>query len=389
MNNYLEGIRVLDFSRYIAGPFAGLLLADLGADVIKVEKTKTGDDTRVLGPWKDGVSLYYPGYNRGKRSVTVNFRDPRGIELLKSLIKESDVIVENFRTGTMAKMGLDYETIKAINPKIIMASVTGFGQTGPYANRAAFDQIISAMGGLMREDSTGRPIRANGPVADTMGAMYAVIAILCALRERDVTGLGQHIDVSMFAGAVTLKNNELGFCSAHNKPAPKAHADSAPSGPIHVKDGWVSLHAGTDPMWQRYKTFTKDPVALDPKYDDVKLRVEEADMLLDRIEQEYKDCTCEEVEEIFSKAGIPVGIVMDGMRLLKDKHLRENKHFVRTEIPGAGYADYAGLPFKSSTHDFSTTCKSAALGEHNQEIYSTLAGLTEEEIEALRKDGVI
>lgn len=389
MSLYLDDIRVLDFSRYIAGPYCGLLLKELGAEVIKVEKRNGGDDTRSLAPQENGVSLYYPGYNRGKKSITVDFRNPKGIDLLKKLIEKADVIVENFRSGTMEKMGLDYETVRKINPRIIMVSVSGFGQTGPYRDRPAFDQIICAMSGLMRKDSTGTPIRPNGPMIDHMGAMNATIAVLCALREREKTGLGQYLDVSMFTSAVIVKNLELGGAAFVEEEEDDNLIDSAPFGVIRVRDGWVNVHAGPDAMYQRLRSISKDPVIHDPKYDDITVRIQDANLLLARIEEEFKAYSCSEVDEIFRKAGVTVGIVMDTKRLLADTHLRETGQFVKTQVPGVGDVDYMGLPFKSSAHTFCTEDWSATLGQHNKEIYSALLGLSDEEIAELENGKII
>ena len=252
MAGILNGIRVLDLSRYIAGPWCGLLLADLGAEVIKVEKAGVGDETRTLGPWKNGKTLYYPAFNRNKKSVTVNFRDKKGVELIKGLIKESDVLLENFRPGTMKKMGLDYSEVKKINPRIVMASVSGYGQVGPYAERPAFDSIIEAMSGMMRYKADSSPTYSRGPVMDTMGAMYACLGIVLALYNRVHTGRGQYIDQSMYAAGITIRQMDLMNYEVTGEQIGESTADSAPYGFCKAKDGWVNIHAGSNErIWAR------------------------------------------------------------------------------------------------------------------------------------------
>ena len=217
MPGILNGIRVLDMTRYIAGPYCGMLLADAGAEVIKVEKINGGDDTRQLAPWKNGISLYFPAYNRNKKSVAVDFRSKEGIALIKKLVAESDVLIQNFRAGTMEKMGLGYDSLKEINPRLIMASVSGFGQSGPYRDRPAFDNIIAAMASVCRVTEYG-PFTGRGALNDYMAAMYAAMGILLALIERENIGKGQHLDVSMFASSAMLRTINIAEVAAEVDP---------------------------------------------------------------------------------------------------------------------------------------------------------------------------
>ena len=191
MSGILSGVRVVDLTRYIAGPYCGELLADMGAEVIKIEKPGEGEITRTAGPWKDGISLFFQACNRNKKSVTADMRTPEGLEIAKKLIAKSDVLVENFRAGTMEKMGLSYEQVKQINPGIIMVSITGFGQTGPLRVRLAFDGIISAMSGVTRMEGD-HVERSKGPIHDYMAAMYGTMGTILALYEKRETGKGQY-----------------------------------------------------------------------------------------------------------------------------------------------------------------------------------------------------
>lgn len=387
MNGILNGIRVLDLSRYIAGPYCGVLLADMGAEVIKVEKLNGGDETRTLGPWKDGTSLYFPGYNRNKKSVTVNFRTPEGIALIKKLVDTADVVLENFRTGTMKKMGLDYESLKEINPKIIMVSVTGFGQTGPCSTKAAFDNIISAMSGVAR--TTPRGIATGrGAMHDFMAAMYAAYGIALALYERNQTGKGQYIDVGMYASSAMLRSVAIADYAMNGEFAFEDKDDSAPYGYIPTKDGWLAFHAGTDPMYSRLLTVIDDPILHDPKYQDVVVRVEECDTLVQVVAKWASDKTSTEIEKIFDAAQIPVGAVATPKTLLNSAHLRETGHIVNVPINGLGEVPFCGFPFTMSEHQQIEYRKAPDLGENNEEIYEEL-GLSKKEITELRRKKII
>lgn len=265
MPGILNGIRVLDMTRYIAGPYCGMLLADAGAEVIKVEKINGGDDTRQLAPWKNGISLYFPAYNRNKKSVAVDFRSKEGIALIKKLVAESDVLIQNFRAGTMEKMGLGYDSLKEINPRLIMASVSGFGQSGPYRDRPAFDNIIAAMASVCRVTEYG-PFTGRGALNDYMAAMYAAMGILLALIERENIGKGQHLDVSMFASSAMLRTINIAEVAAEVDPEYIDRDDCAPYGWAQAKDGWIAYHAGTDIMFNRLLTICDEPVFHEPKY---------------------------------------------------------------------------------------------------------------------------
>lgn len=387
MSGVLDGIRVLDFSRYIAGPYCGMLLADMGAEVIKVEKLNGGDETRTLGPWKDGTSLYFPGYNRNKKSVTVNFRSPEGVALVKKLIASADVVLENFRTGTMAKMGLDYETIKQINPKIIVVSVTGFGQVGPYSTKAAFDNIISAISGVARITPRG-VVTSRGALNDFMAAMYAAYGIALALYDRKQTGKGQYIDVSMYASSAMLRSVAIADVAMNHELAQEDKDDSAPYGYIPTKDGWLAFHAGTDPMYPRLLGVIDDPILHDPKYKDVMVRVEDCEKLMNIVAEWAADKTNAEIEKIFDAAQIPVGPVATPEVLLNSKHLRETGHIVNVPVDGIGDVPFCGFPFTMSEHTEIEYRKAPGLGEDNDAVYGEL-GLTEAEIKDLRDRKVI
>ncbi|MBI3437741.1 MAG: CoA transferase [Proteobacteria bacterium] len=274
----LEGIRVLDLSRVLAGPWATQILGDLGADVIKIEKPGAGDDTRGWGPpfvkkpdGADSDAAYYLAANRNKRSVTIDFAKPEGAALLKRLAPHCQILVENFKTGGLKKYGLDYESLRAANPSLVYCSITGFGQTGPYARRPGYDYMIQAMGGLMSltGEPVGEPMKSAVAVADLFTGMYAVTAILAALRHAERTGEGQHIDVSLLDCQVAmLANLGMSYLASHQTPVRlgNAHASIAPYQVFPTSDGHVVLAVGNDEQFHHFCAAANLPLADDPRF---------------------------------------------------------------------------------------------------------------------------
>lgn len=388
MSGILEGIRVLDLTRYISGPYCGVMLADMGAEVIKIEKPDGGEETRRSGPWKDGVSLFYPAYNRNKKSATINLRSDRGKELFRELIQKSDVLIENFRVGTMAKMGFSYEQVKAINPRIIMVSVTGFGQTGPFKDRPAFDGIISAMSAISKITPTGVAI-GNGAPSDFFGSMYAALGTLLALYDREKTGKGQYIDVSMFAAVSMLRTVWIADAAAHPGEDREKTDDTAPYGFMQGKDGWLNYHAGSEAMYKRLLTIIDDPILHDPKYESMENRVNDRLLLMDRLNVWAADKTCAELEKIFGDAGIPIGRVRTPAMLLECEQMKARGQLVKLNVPGVGELPYCAFPLKLSEHPDIEYRSAPELGQNNDEVHFGLLGLSNEEAENLRQAGVI
>lgn len=390
MAGVLEGIRVIDLTRYIAGPYCGVLLADMGAEVIKIEKPGTGEATRTVGPWKDGVSLFFPAYNRNKKSVTADLRTPEGIEVAKRLIAEADVLIENFRVGVMEKMGLGYEAVRKLNPGLIMVSVTGFGQSGPMRDRTAFDGIISSVSGVTRMEK-GRVERSKGPLHDYMAAMYAAYGIALALYDRVKTGEGQYLDVSMMAGSAMIRTTAIADASVNGDEAAINGDDSSPYGYLKAADGWINFHAGTDALYRRLLKLIPDSEVLgEPKYlDHIDTRVEDMDRLMAEIQSWAEGRTCTELERAFTDADIPCGICATPGRLLRDPHLNENGYIIRQEVYGIGEAAYMGFPFKMSAHPDLEYRPAPWVGEHTEEVYKNILHMTPDELEKLRAAGVI
>lgn len=390
MSGILEGVRIVDLTRYIAGPFCTMLLADMGAEVIKIEKPGEGDITRTAGPWKDGVSIFYTAQNRNKKSISADMRTPEGMALVKELIAKSDMVVENYRAGTMEKMGLSYEELKKINPEIILVSISGFGQSGPMRDRLAFDGIISAVSGVTRIEGD-HVERSKGALHDHMAAMYATIASLMAIMEKKQTGKGQFVDVAMIACSTMIRNDAIIDCFLNGEEAAMAADDSAPYGYLRATNGWINFHGGTNPMFHRLLELIDDPFLHEERfYNDMGLRVQYSKELFAIVQEWAKDKTCEELEEIFTSKGIPSGIVATPSRLLNNKQLRALGYITEVDVHGIeGKVPMMGFPVHLSNHADMTFSAPPDIGEHNDDIYRGVLGKTDEELAALKEKGVI
>ncbi len=396
MEGILKGIRILDLGRFISAPFCGMLLADMGAEVIKIERVGAGEDGRRLGPYKDGISVYVTAFNRNKKGITLNFRTDEGKEIFRKLIEKSDVIIENFRPGTMAKMGFDYETCKAVNPRIIMSSISGFGQEGRYSHKAAFDGIAAAMSGMYAINFTESGPRPTGiPLGDHISGIYNALAIMMALYDRERTGQGQLIDTAMVdclfsvfetrLPGFALNGVDIGVVPKYGTGDPLA----CPSNVYRCKDGYVCLHAGTDPNYKRFAEVTGDEGLMQEKY----LKIEErmADYFtVDKLTADwFAGQTVEDADRLLTEAGVPCGIVFNLKRILEDPNSKEREMVVYTEVPGLGAVPFVGNPLKLKTRPIENRERAPLIGEHTDEILKTLAGIREEELAAFREKGVI
>lgn len=386
----LQGVRILDLTRYVAGPYCAALLADMGAEVIKLEKPGTGEVSRTVAPYHNGVSLFFPPYNRNKKSVTVNLRTPGGIALAKSLVSKSDVILDNFRAGTMEKMGLGYETLRAINPGIIAVSITGFGQTGPMRDRLAFDGIISAESGVTRVERD-HVERSKGPIHDYMAAVYAAYGTVLALYEKQRTGLGQYIDVSMLACSAMVRTTSIADAALNGEEAARSGDDSAPFGYLRGTDGWVNYHAGTNRFYNSLLELIDDPFLHQPRFiGDIKCRIEHAQELMDRVQAWADGKSCQELEDAFFRAGIPAGIVATPTRLRNNPQLRANGYIVEQQVDGISEpVPYMAFPFHLSNHPDLDYRPAPRAGEHTDQVLTQVLGLGREELADLRQLGVI
>jgi len=401
----LAGIRIFDLTRILAGPTATQILADLGADVIKVERPGTGDDVRGWGPpfLRDRggrelaqESVYFNAANRNKRSITLNLAAPEGQKLALDLIAKCDVLFENYKVGDLAKYGLAYPQIKDRFPRLVYCSLTGFGQTGPYADRAGFDLVVQAAGGIMSitgpED--GEPAKVGVGIADIMTGMYSNIAILAALRHRDLTGRGQHIDMALLDCQVAWLVNE-GMNYLHTGKAPKAwgtaHATIVPYQAFPTADGHFILAVGNDRQFRAFCEFAGDPaLADDPRFKTNSLRVANRAACIERVKALTRTRTSEEWIAGLSKRAVPCGPVNTVDKVFADPQVKAREMVVEIPHAASGKPErYIANPIKLSETPVEYRRAAPSIGQHTEEVLGELLGLDGARVAELRERGVL
>jgi CoA:oxalate CoA-transferase len=371
-----------------------MILADLGAEVIKVEELPKGDEARQVGPFVNGVSTYFVSLNRGKKSVTLNLKDPRGTALLNELAARSDVLLENFRPGTMERLGLAYRTLHQINPRLIYASLSGFGQTGPYASRAAFDIIVQGMGGIMSiTGEPGRPpVRVGAAVGDLGAGLFTAIGILSALHAREQTGLGQQVDVAMLDCQVALLEYAvIRYTTTGEIPGPLGtrHPWITPFEAFEAKDGFVVLGVGTK-HWPRFcRALGLPALDQDRRFATGALRIEHYDSLRPIVADIIKTKSVAEWIRAMEEIGIPCGPVNTVDRVVADPQVQARDMIVEVDHEGVGRVSMAGCPVKLSSTPAGIQGPAPHLGEHAGEILTGLLGRSPEEVARLKADGVV
>lgn len=385
----LDGLKVIDFTRVLAGPFSTMLLADMGADVIKIENPKGGDDSRAFGPFKNGLSAYYVSLNRSKRSVTLNLKEERVKEILKKMIGKADILVENFKPGTMKKLGLDYESLKEINPGLIYASSSGFGQTGPYSSRAAYDLILQGMSGFMSITGfdAAQPVKAGSSIADVFAGVFTTVGILAALEHRRKTGQGQHVDVAMLDCMIaTLENAVATYDCTKKAPLPigNVHRSISPFASFPTADGLVNVCAGNDELWSKFcETVGMKEYITDERFVNNKGRVENFGELSKIIaEHTIKRSTAEWMEAL-DAVKVPCGPIMNIEQVVNDPQVKARNMIVELDHGQAGKFMVPGVPIRFSETPASIKSIAPALGEHNFEVLGEELGLSREEVEKL------
>ncbi|HXP77552.1 MAG TPA: CaiB/BaiF CoA-transferase family protein [Stellaceae bacterium] len=401
----LAGIRAFDMSRVLAGPSCAQLLGDLGADVIKVERPEEGDDTRKWGPpfLRDAEgrdtseSAYYLAANRAKRSLTLDFTKPAGRDLARRLIARSDVLLENYKVGTLAKYGLGHAELRGEFPRLIYCSITGFGQTGPYAPRAGYDYLIQAMGGIMSltGEPAGEPMKVAVAIADLMTGMYSSVAILAALRHRDATGEGQHIDMALLDTQVAwLANLGQGYLTSGELPARlgNAHATVVPYQVFKTADGHIVLAIGNDGQFRKFCEFAGAPdLASDARFASNPARIRNRAGLIplmsEIVARQSSAYWIRELERI----GVPCGPINNLEQVFADPQVQARGMTVELPHPAAGGRPTRLIanPIKLSETPISYERAPPTLGQHTDEVLQELLGLSAAEIAALRNDGVI
>ena len=389
----LEGLKVIDLTTALNGPFCTMILADYGAEVLKIEPLG-GEQCRTWGPLdeKSGESGFFNYVNRNKKGATLNLKTEKGLQMFYELVKDADILVENYRGGVTKKLKIDYETNRKINPNIIYSSGSGFGQYGPITHRPCYDIVAQAMGGMV--NLTGfkdtDPVKVGPSVADHVAGIYLAVGTLLALHHRDVTGEGQHVDVAMFDTIFSLLENALvnytvgGFISQRNG---NVDPSIAPFDIFKCKDGFVALGVGNDKLFQTFcRTIGHEELLEDPRYTTNELRCNNyvpdlQNVIISWCEQYTKS----EVEAIMDEAGIPCGPVLDVKEAIEHPHIQARDMMVHCEHPTAGDQYFQGCVMKLSETPGSVDFASPLLGQHNAEIF----GLTEEEVAQLKEEGVL
>jgi formyl-CoA transferase len=398
MAKALDGIRVLDLTQYEAGPSSTQMLAWLGADVIKVEPP-TGEPGRTALSDKRGEDAwFFMLLNSCKKGVTLNLKAPRGKAMFEALVKSSDVVVENMGPGVMERLGLGYEHLKRLNPRIIHASVKGFGSGGPYSDYKSFEWIAQAMAGAMSMTGSpdGPPTKAIGGLADTGAGLHTAIGILAAIIQRQTTGVGQQIEVAQQDAVVNLLRIHLRETYISGKPAPRQGNRSAAAAPSNIyrcspggSNDYVFIHCATVEMWKSLTRIVGRPeLGADPRYEDRRDRVAFMDEIDAMIEAWTEKRPKQEVLSILAGAGVPCGAVLDSAEVLADPHLRQRGFITDLEHPRRGVYPMPGNPVRLSDSP-TEVVRSPLLGEHNAEVYGKLLGVGSAELETLRRDGVI
>ena len=391
----LEGIVVLDFTKVLAGPYCGSILADFGADVIKIELPGKGDDARAYGPIVNGESLYYANLNRGKRGITLNLKTEQGKEVFKKLVRKADILIENNRPGVMERLGLSYEELSRINPRLIYGKISGFGSTGPYADRPGYDIISQAMGGLMSVtgEKGGSPTRSGNAMGDVLGGMNLTIGILMALEARNRSGRGQVVDIALVDSVIASLEQAWQRYFTSGK-IPVRHGNSydaiAPYDSYRAKDGYLVIGCGNQKLFEVLclRILNRPELITDERFATMPLRVENQMALKKVIEEWMQDMTVDEVVKQVLDVGIPAGPIMSLDMIANDVHFTEARQmFEEIDYPGVGTIKLNNSPIKLSESKAKIRGLSPRLGEHNKEILMKL-GYSDQQIEEMKENGV-
>lgn len=390
----LDNIKVVDFTHAYSGPFCSMNLADYGAEVIKIERIQGGDQARSWGPFKNDYSGYYASFNRGKKSVTLNIACPDGRKVIFDLIREADIVISNFKAGTLEKYGMGYEQMKRINPEIIYASLSGFGTQGELSAYAAYDNVIQGMSGIMDLNGfpDGDPTKIGPAIGDSYSGLVLLIGILIAYYHRLKTGEGQKIDATMLGSLITSLEYPIMEYTNLNKLVSRMGNRNlyyAPGDVYKTKDGYIAVSAKDDAQWETFcRTLEAEALLEKEEYETNELRLAHADQLKEDLEKLFAEHGMHEIEQNLEQAGIAAAHVMGIEEALEDEHLLARKMVIDVEDPGVGPIKLVGNPIKLSESKPVTDIPSPLLGENTEEILAEI-GYTEEDINQLREEGVI
>lgn len=375
MSAALDGVRVIELTQIMAGPFCGQVLGDMGADVIKVEPRDGGDQTR-----RSMGEAAFRAVNRNKRSIALNLKDPADQDTLHRLVRTADVLLENYRPGVAAKLAADYATLREVNPRLIYASISGFGQTGPYAQRPGFDLIAQGMSGVMSVtgEPGGNPVKAGVPVSDLSSGLFCAIGILSALHARERTGEGQQIDTSLWEGAFALtiwETAELWATGSVPQPLGSAHRISAPYQALRTRDGYVTVGGNSDRLYARLcEAIGRPELISDARFESNLDRMAHRPELVVELEAALTTRTTSEWVESLLAAGVPAGPLHNVQQVVDDPHTKAREMVVEMQHPEAGTVQGLGIPVKLSATPGSIRRPAPLVGEHTDEILAELDG---------------
>ncbi len=391
----LDGIKVLDLTRVLAGPFATMILADLGAEVIKIEQPDTGDESRNFGPFKNGFSLYFMSVNRGKRSVTLNLKSDRGKAIFKQLVQQNDILVENFRPGTMKKLGLDYGMLAVEYPQLIYAACSGFGQTGPYAEKGAYDMIIQGMGGIISitGEPDGSPVRVGTSISDITAALFTTIGILSALHHRNITGKGQFVDVAMLDSLVAVLENAIVryFATGDNpQPLGSRHPAITPFEAFKSADGQIIIAIGNDVLWSKFcESVDKKDLITDARFNTNNKRTDNHDELQPILSEIMCQRTTDEWIEALENIGVPCGPINTIDKVVNHPQIEAREMIAKVVHEITGTVQVPGVPIKMSDTPGKIETPAPSLGEHTDEVMLNELKLSVNEVIKLKQEGII
>ena len=396
MDGALDGIRVLDLTRAMAGPFCTMLLADMGADVVKVEPPGEGEMTRTMGfaAAKGDDSAAFLAIMRNKRSVTLDLKSEQGQDLFHELAADADVIVENFRPGVTKRLGVDYDTIHGINPRLIYGSISGFGQTGPHSSRAGYDLIAQGMSGVMSVtgEPGGDPVKSGVPLCDLAAGMYCALGILNAYIVRERTGQGQYVETSLFEAGLSFgvwETAELWATGRVPQALGSAHRLTAPYQALRTKDGYVTVGGNNPGLWIRLcEAIGRLELIDDERFVDNDARMRNREQLQVELERTLTTETTDTWVSRFEEAGFPGGPIYDYQQVFEDPHTLERGMLEQYEHPAAGTVNVLGIPVKLSGTPGSIRLPAPLVGEHNTDVFGEI-GVGAERLEALRSHGVV
>ncbi len=391
----LQGIRVLDFTRVLAGPSAALALADLGAEVIKIEPPGSGDETRTFPPFRDGQSHYYLSINRGKKSIVIDLKSDAGLALAQDLASKSDILIENYRPGVMDRLGLGYEALAAINPGLIYCSISGFGLTGPLRDRPSFDIVLQALSGALsvNGEPDHLPTKLGIPMGDLVGGVNGPIGILAALHERNQTGKGRLIDVSLMDGMIGLLGYlaQLAFFNGEDpQPQGSQHPNLVPYGAFPAKDGSIIVACLTNSFWDRICEAIGQPQLItDTRFDAIEKRRNARNTVNEIISTFTREKSVEELTEIFTEHQVPNAPILGILDALSQPQAVARQLVVETEHKTLGKIPIVNRPIKFPGSEQPIPQAPPVLGQHTDEILTEVLGLTEEQISKLRQSRVV